>query len=87
MFRHTLLDELIRAASFDHPTHHCAALVSHIEVEPRVGIDHFPLRENSSKLERLVDVKFRGKCMVCHYGRCGQQQSDADTDNSSPHAH
>ena len=31
----------------------------HIEVEPRVRIDHFPFRECSLQLDRLLHVKFR----------------------------
>src|SRR6185436_5519464 len=54
-------DQGIRAAAFDHPFRDLTARILHIEVEPGMWVDHFPLRERSFERQRLIHVKLGRK--------------------------
>src|SRR5437870_3011826 len=61
ILRHAEPDQCVWAAAFDHPFGHRSVGVFHIEMEPRVRIDHFPFTQCALQCERFVDVKFCGK--------------------------
>src|SRR5436853_6780764 len=47
IFGHAQADQCVRAAAFDHPFDDLSIRAFHVDMEPRVRIDHFPLRESS----------------------------------------
>ena len=59
LFRHSQSDQRIRAAAFNHPLDGLAVGSFHIDVKPRMGIDHFPFLQGSLQFQRLGYVKFR----------------------------
>src|SRR5437763_14323282 len=54
----------VGSAGLDHPVRHAAVGVLDVEINPRVRIDPFHLRDGALQLDGLLRVKLRGEGMV-----------------------